>query len=100
MKSMSDIKSLLSGLGTIDEYSLFIDEFSSDERAGVQKMVASAHKKVEAIQKELLRLEEMKKYEKEYASLGYLCGIDEVGRGPLAGPVVSAAVIMPKDFYI
>ncbi len=100
MKSMSDIKSLLSGLGTIDEYSLFIDEFSSDERAGVQKMVATAHKKLEAIQKELLRLEEMKKYEKEYASLGYLCGIDEVGRGPLAGPVYAAAVILPPDSNI
>ena len=42
----------------------------------------------------------MKRYEKEYASYGYICGIDEVGRGPLAGPVVAGAVILPKDCKI
>ncbi len=39
----------------------------------------------------------MKVYEKQYASYGHICGIDEVGRGPLAGPVVAAAVILPPD---
>ena len=41
----------------------------------------------------------MKRFEKEYDSYSYICGIDEVGRGPLAGPVVAAAVILPKDSY-
>ena len=42
----------------------------------------------------------MKGYEKQYESRGYVCGIDEVGRGPLAGPVVAGAVILPKDCQI
>lgn len=44
--------------------------------------------------------EQMKVYEHKYEDLGYLCGIDEVGRGPLAGPVVAGAVILPKDSQI
>ena len=39
----------------------------------------------------------MKEFERKYEDLGYVCGIDEVGRGPFAGPVVAAAVILPKD---
>lgn len=53
-------------------------------------------------EEEKLRLEELSKYEKEYYSKGYncICGIDEAGRGPLAGPVVAGAVILPKDCLI
>lgn len=54
-------------------------------------------KRKAAYEKELQRTEEMKRYEKEYAQYAYICGIDEVGRGPLAGPVVAGAVILPKD---
>lgn len=45
----------------------------------------------------MIRTENLKKYEKEYDTYTYICGIDEVGRGPLAGPVVAGAVILPKD---
>lgn len=57
-------------------------------------------KKEEKLKKELARLEEMTAYEKEYAQYSCICGIDEVGRGPLAGPVVACAVVLPKDVTI
>lgn len=52
------------------------------------------------LEKERARIEAMKVYEKEYESHGWICGIDEVGRGPLCGPVVAGAVILPKDCQI
>lgn len=52
------------------------------------------------LEKERARIEEMKVYEREYEGHGWICGIDEVGRGPLCGPVVAGAVILPKDCQI
>ncbi len=57
-------------------------------------------KRREKLEKEIARIEGMKAYEKEYASFGVICGIDEVGRGPLAGPVVASAVILPAEVQI
>lgn len=54
-------------------------------------------KQQEKLEKELARMKQMSIYEEEYSMCEYICGIDEVGRGPLAGPVVAAAVILPKD---
>ena len=54
-------------------------------------------KQQEKLEKELARIKQMSVYEEEYSMCEYICGIDEVGRGPLAGPVVAAAVILPKD---
>lgn len=56
--------------------------------------------KGERLEKELARLEALKQYEKEYESYGLICGIDEAGRGPLAGPVAAGAVILPRDCRI
>ena len=41
-----------------------------------------------------------REYEEKYSNLDYICGVDEVGRGPLVGPVVASAVILPKNYYI
>jgi ribonuclease HII len=75
----------------------FIEEYASDSRAGVRKLIEQAKKRMEKLSAEQQRIWELKKYEREYASCGYICGIDEVGRGPLAGPVMACAVILPED---
>ncbi|MCI9216190.1 ribonuclease HII [Lachnospiraceae bacterium 42-17] len=64
----------------------------------MNKREESRQRKAEERQKkELLRLKEMSVYEEKYKLCQYICGIDEAGRGPLAGPVVAGAVILPKD---
>lgn len=78
----------------------FITEYQTDERAGVIKLVAQAKKRLHDLELEMERIEQLKVYEKKYDTCGYICGIDEVGRGPLAGPVVAGAVILPKDCKI
>ena len=75
-------------------------EYEEDSRAGVQNLIQKYQKQEEALKKERERTEQMKIYEHKYEDLGWICGIDEVGRGPLAGPVVAGAVILPRDSKI
>lgn len=97
--NIGEIKSIFKGIDADDRVALerFVSEFSGDERGGVISVVGSAKKKIEAYDKETERTEKMYSFEKKYAEQGYkyICGIDEVGRGPLAGPVVTCAVILP-----
>ena len=79
---------------------VFIENYKEDTRSGVQAAVAQAKKRIEKLEAERARIEALKKYEYEYAEYTYICGIDEAGRGPLAGPVVAGAVILPKDCEI
>ncbi len=99
MKSISEIKTELI---KDDEAALkaFVEIYSSDERDGVKKLVASAEKSLLAIENEKKRMWEMFHYERLYPEKQYIAGIDEVGRGPLAGPVVTCALILPKDCNI
>ena len=80
----------------------FMEKYENDERIGVKKIVESAGKKLEALENEVKRSYEMLSFERKYYAEGYkyICGIDEVGRGPLAGPVVTCAVILPPDEQI
>ncbi|MBO4863058.1 MAG: ribonuclease HII [Eubacterium sp.] len=79
----------------------FIEEFSDDERSGVMSTTKSASKRLAALENELARVQKMTAYEKKYSGeYDFICGVDEVGRGPLAGPIVTAAVILPKDKII
>ena len=71
--------------------------YADDNRAGVVSLIAKYKKQEEKLEEEKRRMENMYIYERKYADFQYICGIDEVGRGPLAGPVVAGAVILPKD---
>ena len=77
-----------------------IENFETDTRQGVIKLLEKYKKVHNGYIKELERTENMKMYEKKYADYEFIAGIDEVGRGPLAGPVVTCAVILPKDFNV
>lgn len=98
-QKIGEIREILQA-ASVDELPAFITAYENDERAGVQALINKAKKKRLDYEKELLRTEKMKEYERKYASFSYICGIDEVGRGPLAGPVVAGAVILPRDCQI
>ena len=98
-QKIGEIREILQA-ASVDELPAFIAAYEKDERAGVQALINKAKKRRLDYEKELLRTEKMKEYERKYASFSYICGIDEVGRGPLAGPVVAGAVILPRDCQI
>lgn len=98
-EKIGDIKEKLKNCKD-EELADFVETYSSDLRSGVISLCSQACKRMADIEKEYARLEEISKYEREYGQYGLICGIDEVGRGPLAGPVVAGAVILPKDCKI
>jgi len=94
-----EIKEIFSQ-ATEDMLQALIKKYGEDSRKEVLRYVDSAKKRLDRYNKEIARTESMKTYENKYAECRYICGIDEVGRGPLAGPVVAAAVILPADCKI
>lgn len=96
MESITEIKNIIDN--TEDEaLPEVITIYENDERAGVQKLVEKAKNRFDKLQAEKERIQALSRYEKQYADYEFICGIDEVGRGPFAGPVVAGAVILPKD---
>ena len=95
-ESIQEIKGKLQA-AQVSELEALIHRYEQDERVSVQKMLDSAHKRIAAYEKELLRIDKLKEYERKYTEYTYICGIDEVGRGPLAGPIVAGAVIFPPE---
>lgn len=100
---MPTIKEVKERLATIDELDHpFLKELEKDARAGVQSAINKRKRELQKQVEEDLRLEKMLTYEKELYAQGIqlIAGVDEVGRGPLAGPVVAAAVILPENCKI
>lgn len=96
--TMTSIKEITTALKEASTYEVWMEDIRLDERLGVQKAWASFEKRM---QKQQAMIEEhMKKvaFDKEHVQQGtYVAGVDEAGRGPLAGPVVTAAAILPLD---
>ncbi len=80
-----------------DKLSDYLKAFREDVRPGARRLVEKYQKAMDKLEAEKKRIVKMMEYERRYADYEYIAGIDEVGRGPLAGPVVTCAVILPKD---
>lgn len=95
---IADIKNLLQQNPTPEQ----LADLATDARIGVQKLLTAYHKKLQQQQKEQTRFCRLLSYERRYwqAEATYVAGMDEAGRGPLAGPLVIAAVIFPPSVFI
>ena len=100
MATIKEIKEELASITDLD--SPVFKELKKDPRSGVQKEIQKRKQAIQAEVDENLRLETMLAYEKALYAQGtnLIAGVDEVGRGPLAGPVIAAAVILPQNCKI
>lgn len=83
-----------------DGYGALYERYQGDDRKGVADLLKKYQKRQEKLRLERDRIYQMQGFERKYAHVGVLCGVDEAGRGPLAGPVVAGAVILPPDRQI
>lgn len=100
MKSITEIKAEFEQTECGQRFSLY-EMYASDTRKGVQNLIKKYQKEEVALEAERMRLEQMKEFEKKFGNkYEFICGVDEAGRGPLAGPVVAGACILPRDAEI
>ncbi|GAB2563672.1 ribonuclease HII [Gracilibacillus alcaliphilus] len=97
--TIAEIKSYLSK-ETVE--AAILEQLHNDERKGVQQLLSQYDKRQAQLQALWLRYEQMSQFEQRCwkAGMKYIAGVDEVGRGPLAGPVAAAAVVLPADFQL
>lgn len=98
-KSIAELRKLFQGK-EVDE--AYIEKLRTDERKGVRELVERYDREKQKEQKQRLNFQEMCHHERQKYAEGcrFIAGMDEAGRGPLAGPVVAAAVILPRDFTL
>jgi len=98
--TVKEVKNKIKALSLIEAKSL-IDVLEGDHRKSINAIAKKIKKEIQGVKKEKERIEKLWAFEKNITK-GYslVAGIDEVGRGPLAGPVVCAAVILPKDYQL
>lgn len=96
MQTVADIRALLQEAGA-EEFAVLERAFKADTRKGVVQALQAARKRLEAQAAEQRRVEALYRYEEEIASGGVVIGLDEVGRGPLAGPLTIGGVVLARS---
>lgn len=95
MESINNIKDIFNNTPE-NKLQMFIEQYKDDSRQGVANLVKRAAKKIDDYNKEIERTYKLSEFERKYSDYEFICGIDEVGRGPLAGPVVSRGCNITK----